>query len=152
MIHVAAAFVAGLILLLVFPRLRSAGFPDLVSVLKSGGIGFLIVVATPIAALIVAITLIGFPVAVVGFMAWLLGMYLAKIIIANFIGRTLLASSGERMSSVALGLIVGLVLLFVAINLPYIGGLVHFILILVGFGALARQVYGSFQAEPGSGR
>jgi cytoskeletal protein CcmA (bactofilin family) len=152
LLHVAAAFIAGFLLLLIVPSLRRLGFSDIISVLKSGGIGFLLVFATPIAALCVAITLIGMPVAFVGFMTWLLGLYLAKIVVANFIGRTLLASQGDRMSSVALGLLVGLVLIFVAINLPYVGGLIHFVLVLVGFGALAMNLYGSFQAAPGSGR
>ncbi len=152
LLHIAAAFVAGFLLLLIFPSLRRLGFSDVISVLKSGGIGFLLVFATPIAALCVAITLIGMPVAFVGFVTWLLGLYLAKIVVANFIGRTLLASQGDRMTSVALGLLVGLVLIFVAINLPYVGGLIHFVLVLIGFGALAMNLYGSFQAEPGSGR
>jgi hypothetical protein len=151
-LHVAAAFVAGFLLLLIVPSLRRLGFSDVISVLKSGGIGFLLVFATPIAALCVAITLIGIPVAFVGFVTWLLGLYLAKIVVANFVGRTLLASQGDRMTSVALGLLVGLLLIFVAINLPYVGGLIEFVLVLVGFGALAMNLYGSFQAVPGSGR
>ena len=151
LLHVAAAFVAGILLLLIFPKLRHAGFSDIVSVLKSGGIGFLLVFATPIAALCVAITLIGIPVALVGFVTWLVGLYLAKIVVANFIGRTLLTSQGDGMGSVALALLVGLVLTFIAINLPYIGGLIHFVLVLVGFGALATNVYGSFQTARGSG-
>jgi hypothetical protein len=152
LLHVAAAFVAGFLLLLIVPSLRRLGFTDVVSVLKSGGIGFLLVFATPIAALCVAITLIGMPVAFVGVVTWLLGLYLAKIVVANFIGRTLLASQGDRMTSVALALLVGLALIFIAINLPYVGGLIHFVLVLVGFGALAMNVYGSFRAEPGFGR
>ena len=152
LLHVAAAFVAGFLLLLIVPSLRRLGFSDSISVLKSGGIGFLLVFATPIAALCVAITVVGLPVAFVGFVTWLLGLYLAKIVVANFIGRTLLASQGDRMTSVALGLLVGLVLIFVAINLPYVGGLIEFVLVLIGFGALAMNVYGSFRAEPGFGR
>jgi len=152
LLHVAAAFVAGFLLLLIAPSLRRLGFSDIISVLKSGGIGFLLVFATPIAALCVAITVIGLPLAFVGFVTWLLGLYLAKIVVANFIGRTLLASQGDRMTSVALGLLVGLVLIFIAINLPYVGGLIHFVLVLIGFGALAMNLYGSIQAAPGSGR
>jgi anti-sigma factor RsiW/cytoskeletal protein CcmA (bactofilin family) len=151
-LRAAAAFVTGILLMLLFPRLRNAGFSDVVSILKSGGIGFLFIFATPIAAIIVAVTLIGLPVALVGLVAWCLGLYLAKIIIANFIGRTLLTSQGDRMSSVALGLLVGLALVFIAINLPFIGGLIHFVLVLIGFGALIMTVYGSFQAEHDSGR
>jgi hypothetical protein len=152
MLHVAAAFVAGLLLLLLFPRLRTTGFSNAVSVLKAGGVGFLLIFASPVAALIVAVTLIGLPIAFVLFATWFVGLYLAKIVLANFIGRTLLSGSEDRMSSVALGLLVGLVLTFIAINLPYIGGILHFVLVLVGFGALAMNVYGSFQAVPDSGR
>jgi len=152
MLHVAAAFIAGLLLLLLFPRLRTAGFSNAVSILKSGGVGFLLIFATPIAALIIAITLIGLPVAFVLFMTWFVGLYLAKIVLANFIGRTLLSGSVDRMSSVALGLLVGLVITFIAINLPYVGGMIHFVLVLIGFGALAMNVYGSFPAAPGTGR
>jgi cytoskeletal protein CcmA (bactofilin family) len=152
LLHLAAAFIAGFLLLLIVPSLRRLGFSDIISVLKSGGIGFLLVFATPIAAICVAITLIGMPVAFVGVVTWLLGLYLAKIVVANFIGRTLLASQGDRMTSVALALLVGLALIFIAINLPYVGGLIHFVLVLVGFGALAMNLYGSFQAAPGSGR
>ena len=152
LLHLAAAFIAGFLLLLIVPSLRRLGFSDIISVLKSGGIGFLLVFATPIAAICVAITLIGMPVAFVGVVTWLLGLYLAKIVVANFIGRTLLASQGDRMTSVALALLVGLALIFIAINLPYVGGLIHFVLVLVGFGALAMNAYGAFRAEPDSGR
>jgi len=152
LLYVAAAFVTGMILMLVFPGLRRVGFSDVISVLKSGGIGFLILVATPIAACIVAITLIGLPIAIVGFVAWMLGIYLAKIIIAIFVGRTLLASQTDRMTSMALGLLVGLALIFIVINLPFVGGLMHFILVLIGLGALATSVFKSFQASRGFGK
>jgi len=151
MLHVAAAFLTGMILLLLFPGLRRVNLNDAVSVLKSAGIGFLAVVAMPVAAFILLITLIGFPLAVVGFVGWLLGLYLAKIIIANFVGRTLFSSASDRLSSVALSLFVGLMLIFIVINIPYIGGLIHFLLVFIGFGALVMNVYGSFQAERGSG-
>jgi hypothetical protein len=81
------------------------------------------------------------------FMAWLLGLYLAKIIVANFVGRTLIARDGDRFSTAALGLLAGLALVFMAINLPYIGGLIHFLLVLIGFGGLVLSVYRSFQKQ-----
>ena len=59
----------------------------------------------------------------------------------------MIARDGDRLSTAALGLIVGLALVFVAINIPYIGGLIHFILILVGFGGLITTIYRSFQSR-----
>ena len=152
LLHVAAAFVAGMILLLLFPTLRGVGFPEVTTALKSAGIGFLIIVATPLAALILAITLIGLPIALVGMVTWLLGIYLAKIIVATFVGRTLLSSPTNRMSSMALGLLVGLVLVFVVINLPFVGGLMHSLLVLTGLGALAMSVFNSYQASRDFGK
>lgn len=149
-LHVAAAFIVGMILLFLFPGVRRTGFSGIGTILKSGGVGFLAMVAMPIASFILLITLIGIPVALTGFFTWILGLYLAKIIVASFIGRTLLASSGDRMASVALGLLVGLVSVFVVINLPVIGGLVHFILLLVGFGSLILTAFESFRSPLGS--
>ena len=147
-LHVAAAFVTGIVLLLLFPAIRRVTFSEIQTILISGGVGFLGLVAMPFAALILMITLVGIPVALISFVAWVVGMYLAKIIVANFIGRTLIARNGDRFSTSALGLIVGLVLVFVAINLPYIGGLIHFILVLIGFGGLILSVYRSFKTQP----
>jgi hypothetical protein len=147
-LHVAAAFVTGIILLLIFPIIRRITFAEIQTILISGGVGFLGLVAMPIAAFILCITLVGIPVALISFFSWVVGIYLAKIIVANFIGRTLIARNGDRFSTTALGLIVGLVLIFVAINLPYIGGLIHFILVLIGFGGLIMSVYRYFKAQP----
>jgi hypothetical protein len=146
-LHVAAAFVTGLLLLFLFPGVRNIAFSGVPSTLISGGIGFLLLVAMPIAGLIFLITVVGIPISLILFTTWLFGLYLAKIIVANFVGRTLMDRNGDRLSTAALGLIVGLVLVFFAINLPYIGGLIHFILILVGFGGLITAIYRSFQSR-----
>jgi hypothetical protein len=134
-------------LLFLFPGVRNIAFSEVPSTLIAGGIGFLLMVAMPIAALIFLITVVGIPISLILFTTWLLGLYLAKIIVASFIGRTLLARNGDRLSTAALGLIVGLALVFIAINLPYIGGLIHFILVLVGFGGLITTIYRSFQSR-----
>jgi hypothetical protein len=144
-LHVVAAFVAGMILLMVFPGLRRVRFSEIGATLISGGIGFLALVAMPVAAVILLITLIGIPLALFGFAAWLLGLYLAKILVANFVGRTLLSTEGDQLSSVALSLFVGLALVFVAINLPYVGGLIQFLLVLIGFGGLLTHMYRAHQ-------
>jgi anti-sigma factor RsiW len=147
-LHVAAAFVTGIVLLLLFPGVRRITFAEIPAILISGGVGFLGLVAMPIAAIILMVTLVGIPVALISFIAWFAGMYLAKILVANFIGRTLIARNGDRFSTAALGLIVGLLLVFIAINLPYIGPMIHFILVLIGFGGLIMSIYRSFKVEP----
>jgi hypothetical protein len=140
---IVAKFIMGLLLFLIFPK---AGRPSLSSVralFTSGGIGFLVAVATPIAAIILAITLIGIPIGLVAIGLWLLGLYLAKIIIAKCIGNAILGAKADRLSTTALALIIGLVIVIVAVNLPYIGSILNFVLILIGVGSLAKALYRS---------
>ena len=70
-IRLAAAFVTALLLFWLFPGLGNVDLNSARSLLTSVGIGFLAVVATPIAALIAAITLIGLPLALLGVGLWL---------------------------------------------------------------------------------
>ena len=76
---------------------------------------------------------------------WLLGLYLAKIVIAKCLGDTILGTRDERMSSVASALLIGLVIVIVAVNLPYIGSVLNFLLILIGFGACVMAAYHVYQ-------
>jgi hypothetical protein len=98
------------------------------------------------------ITFVGFPLGLTAMVAWLLALYLAKILVANFIGRTLLLSDMNSLSSVVLSLLVGLLLVFIAFNLPYIGWLIHFLVVVIGFGALIMTIFNSFRPSHDFGR
>jgi len=47
----------------------------------------------------------------------------------------------QRFGSVASVLLVGLVVISIAVNLPYIGGVISFLLTLIGFGMLLIELY-----------
>ncbi|HZQ92908.1 MAG TPA: polymer-forming cytoskeletal protein [Terriglobales bacterium] len=144
-ISIAAAFVTGLILFWLVPTLFGARPVTAGDYARSLGIGFLVCVAIPIAAVIVGITLIGLPIALFSLAAWLAGLYAAKIVIAAIVGRALLrpqpaARPSGRMGDFAVALLVGLVIVYVAMNLPIIGVIVKFLVILTGLGLIAMQV------------
>ena len=48
---------------------------------------------------------------------------------------------------VAVSLLAGLALVFVAISLPYVGGVVNVLLTLLGFGALLGTAYRSWKVR-----
>ena len=123
---------------MLFPAIRRPGLDNRAALLTAGAIGFVAAVATPVAAIFIGITLIGLPLALVSIALWLLGLYLAKIVVAVFVGRALL---GGESASVGMALLTGLVLVFIAVNLPYVGGLVNVLLDLLGFGAFLVAVY-----------
>src|SRR5207237_7197476 len=98
-------------------------------------------VALPIAATKASITLIGLPLGLIAFALWCIAVYAAKIVVAAFLGRSLLKGNAEAGPATALALLAGLVPVFIGINLPYIGGMINFFLILLGLGAIAIGAY-----------
>lgn len=130
---VAALIVGGLLLWLV-PGAATARFETPSVVVRTLGIGFLCVVATPVAALLVAMTLVGLPLAIVLLGLWALAVYLAKITVAILLGRAFLGPRNSGRGAAAL--LVGLLAVFVAVNLPIVGWIANLGLTLFGVGAL----------------
>ncbi len=140
-LRIAGAFLIGLLLFWLFPAVGRVPLSSSRDLLASGGIGFLAAAAAPVAAIILLFTLIGIPIAMVALMFWLLGLYLAKIVLARCIGGAILKDEDQGMASTARCLLIGLVVIIAAINLPFIGGVLNFLLVLIGFGALLIGVY-----------
>jgi hypothetical protein len=147
LLRIGGAFLMGLLFFWIFPRAGYASFLSSRSVLTAGGIGFLALVAAPIAAIIVAITIVGIPIGVALLALWLLGLYLAKIVVAAYIGRAIIGRKGSAISSTALALIIGLFMVVAAVNLPYIGSVLNFFLILIGLGSLVVFGYRMWESR-----
>lgn len=149
-VRLAAAFLTGLILLALVPSLRRASIDDGGQALAAAGLGLVTLVAAPIIAVIVAVTVIGLPVAIVGVLVWLVSLYLAKIVLAHFVGRRLFEAT-EQQKHFALALLLGLLLVIVAVNLPFVGGIVNFVLTITGLGMLVIWLWHVVQGSPTDG-
>jgi cytoskeletal protein CcmA (bactofilin family)/anti-sigma factor RsiW len=141
-VRLGAALLTGLVLFWLFPLALGARVESGGSVLRAVGIGFLVLVATPIAAVIVGITLVGLPVALLALATWVAGLYLAKVFVAALVGQSLIKSPVNKAGSFALALLLGLFLVFVAMNLPYLGRLIGFLVLLLGLGLAFVRVHG----------
>ena len=144
-VRLAAALLTGFVLYCLFPFLFAARLDKTSSALRPLGIGFLVLVATPIAAIVAGITLIGIPLALLALAAWLAGLYLAKIVLAALVGQAIRRSPVGRTASFALDLLIGLAIVFVAINLPYLGGWISFLVLLLGLGLAFTQLRSHWQ-------
>ena len=80
-------------------------------------------ITVPITAIIIAIAVVGLPLSFITIMAWLTAWYLAKIVIAHLVGRSVLASRSDD-PGLASALFVGPIIVTVAINLPFLGGVI----------------------------
>jgi hypothetical protein len=134
------ALVIGLLLYWLFPAAFTFRADTAVAILRKLGVGFLLLVATPIAAVLVAITLIGLPLGLIALALWLLGLYLAKIFVAAWVGQTWMEPPAGKAGPFVLALLLGLVVVYVAMNLPYVGGLLHFLIFLMGLGMAFSQI------------
>ena len=143
-VELAGAFLSGLILYWLFPSLFGATPRSYGTMARAAGIGFLIAFAMPIGAIIAGITLVGLPIAILGLMLWLAACYLAKVFVAEWIGRAITGSKPSR-ASFALALLVGLVILFVAFNLPYLESWLWSLAVLLGLGMAFTQWHQSRQ-------
>ena len=133
------ALMAGLIIILVMPRwvastaeaIRSRPGP-------SAGWGALVLFATPIAAIIVCITIIGLPVGLIALALWGIAIYLAQIPVGLFIGRWIIGRfrdvEGKAVMVGALAL--GLVIIKLLSLIPYLRFFIGLAVIIFGLGAV----------------
>jgi cytoskeletal protein CcmA (bactofilin family) len=138
-----AAFIVGAALLILFKRFTLDTKNTLLnSSLTSLGLGFLFLVCLPVASGVLVITLLGIPLAVLVFALWLTLLYLAKIFVGLAVGEWLLARlRGGKISSPALSLLAGLLILTVVSLIPYVGLLVKLMICSLGMGAFFLTAY-----------
>jgi cytoskeletal protein CcmA (bactofilin family) len=134
LIWLAAAFLVGLALHALLPGLFPARLPGSVALLRAAGLGFVALVVVPAAALLLMLTLVGLPAGLLVLGLWLAGLYLAQILVATLVGRGVLQKADAPPASIAPVLLVGLVFVAVSVNLPYVGGLVRFVVLILGLG------------------
>jgi Putative zinc-finger len=97
-------------------------------------VGFLVLLATPIAALLLAITLVGLPLGLIALGLWVLILYFAKIFVAATVAQQVFKPAGTTARAMAVPLLASLLIVWIAINLPFVGGIISFIVMLVGAG------------------
>lgn len=145
-----ANFLLGAILLVLFPAF-SARLAGRVSdePAKTGGVGLLLLVGGPILLVLVAITIIGIPLAVLGAIAFGLAIWVGVVYGQYAIGAWVLRRAGRDDRWLAL--VVGLVGFAILDLIPVLGGFLVFGALLLGLGALALELRDSFRTRRRSG-
>jgi cytoskeletal protein CcmA (bactofilin family) len=140
LIWLGAAFVTGLLLHRLFPGLFATHTPDGASLLRASGVGFVVLVAVPAAAVLACATLVGLPIGLIMLMLWMSGLYVAPLLVAMPIGRGILQGGASPPASFVPALLVGLVVVTVLVNVPYVGGIVRLVVIVLGLGLGAMRL------------
>lgn len=131
-----STLVLGLLFIFLFPRYTRSTVETLTRrPWASLGLGCAALVVTPIAALILLITLVGAPIALIVTALYLVAVYLGRIFVILWAGLALFAWR-KRPVREAWALVVGLVSYSVLTLIPFIGGLITLTVILFGLGAI----------------
>jgi cytoskeletal protein CcmA (bactofilin family) len=134
----------GVLLLAAFPAFsRRVTDRATDSPLRSGGVGLLTLLVVPFVLVVLAITIIGIPLSVIGFLLTLLAAWVGAVYGRIAIGDWLLARAD--VTNRWLALLVGLVVVGVGVRIPVVGGVVEFLVFLLGFGALAGTLYRTYR-------
>src|ERR1700679_3337414 len=101
----------------------------------AGGERYLVLVATPVLALILAITIVGLGVSISLAFLYVVSIYAAQTFVGAWVGAKLMgeaASTGAAAGRLALGL----ALLRIVKQVPYAGGFIAFFALIWGLGAI----------------
>jgi cytoskeletal protein CcmA (bactofilin family) len=146
MVRLGAAFLTGLCLLWLFPALRNVSLPNSAAALRAAGLGLVTAVTLPVAALLACITIVGLPLGLTAFLLGAIGLYFAKTVLAQVIGRALFQTpSGEP--HYAATLLAGLVIVLIAVNVPFVGPFANLVLTLVGLGLIVAHLLGAVDRQ-----
>ena len=114
--------------------------------LLAGAIWFVLI---PIIIVLVAMTVIGLPVALLMGLAYGIMLYASKIIVGLALGGILLRRRGHQSFGPACGaLLLGMLFLYLAANLPIVGAWITWMILLTGLGALLLGMRSAPAAVP----
>ncbi len=107
------------------------------------GYGLLVIFITPIICVLLLMTIIGIPVALMLFALWLIMLCIAKIITAIVVGREIMKRrktlAGSK-NNIIVAMVVGVVLTYILFSIPIIGWMLS--MIATAFGVGATWMYG----------
>jgi cytoskeletal protein CcmA (bactofilin family) len=146
-IQLVASWILGVLLYMLWPQLFSGHVATTGAFLRSMGWGLATLVVTPFVLIGVGFTIVGIPLAVLGLFTWVTAIYVADIAVGALIGRALLQPDAS-VASFARALLVGLGVIVVGHLLPFLGGAVGWVSLLLGMGLLADRARGLLPARP----
>jgi cytoskeletal protein CcmA (bactofilin family) len=133
----------GIILILLAPRwVKEITVSIRTHPWASLGWGALILIATPIFALIVCITVIGLPLGLITFVFYVIAIYITQILVGLLIGQWIVGAFREINTKITLvvALALGLAILRLLRLIPLVGFFVGLATVLFGLGALLISI------------
>ncbi len=99
-------------------------------------LGFGAFLIVPVAAAVVMMTVVGLPIGIIAVLLFGVALYVAKLPVAVWAGGRLLALAGRPEASPYAAMAVGILLLYLLFEIPWLGGLLWLAATWLGLGAM----------------
>ncbi len=133
-----SALLIGILLIIMFPKWMSNIATEIKeNFWKSLGWGLLVLIGAPLLMILCMVLVIGLPLAFILLGIYIVLMYLAKIFVGLAVGKFILSDKATPVWS----LILGLIILEILTLIPFVGGWISFIVVLLGLGAFVMSKY-----------
>ncbi|MBZ5552838.1 MAG: zf-HC2 domain-containing protein [Acidobacteriia bacterium] len=147
-VKLVGALLVGWLMLVLAPKFFHTTVQATGSLGRSLGLGFAVLVATPIAVIIACITLVGLPLGLLVLVFYVASLYFAEIFVGAFLGRVILRSSSATMSQTVLALLLGFVILLIVFEIPYgVGAILRLAVFCLGLGGFSWALYRSVRPQ-----
>ncbi|MBK5189985.1 MAG: hypothetical protein JJE19_00570 [Methanosarcinales archaeon] len=138
--------ILGIILLTVFPAQFFSVEEEVRNApVKNTVVGFLLILASAILIAVLAATLIGFPIALIMGMLFILALMLSSLFVSFAIGRKIVDVLKFETNDVLI-FVFGFVILSLLFRIPYAGWFIHIAALSLGFGAIVYAVRENWQS------
>jgi hypothetical protein len=117
---------------------------------KNTGIGFLALFLIPLLILLLIIPVLTIPLAVLTGNLFVLALFISYLLVAFILGVQLLYRFKKEPSEISwyLALAIGLILIAVLNNLPFIGWIFSLLLLFFGVGSMTSYAWHKYRAKP----
>ncbi len=135
-----SAFLVGLAFILFAPGIVSEAVRSGDHFPAAFGFGALLLIATPVVAVILCVTLVGIGLGIASLLLYLIGIYSGQCFVGAWLGEKMLGA-GIGTSALIGRLALGLLVIRILRLIPYAGGLIMLLVTIWGFGALIVALY-----------
>lgn len=142
------SFLSKLIVLLVLVKLfgekiKKVNLKD--SFWSAVGLGLVTLIVVPVASLLLMVTVVAIPLSVIGLIIYFVSLYLSIVIASILIGGYVTTKANFKVNVYFQG-VLGLLLVTLVGFIPVVGGLMKFIVLLLGLGIILRSFKTFFRA------
>jgi cytoskeletal protein CcmA (bactofilin family) len=138
--------VIGIVSLMLAPGLTQKNSDSVpVKPLKNLLWGLMFLIITPIVVILLLITVIGIPLSLIVLVIYIIFLYISRIYVGFWVGQYVLKKLHKETRFKVLTMALGLLIVFIGINLPIIGIFIHLVILLIGLGAIILTEYDVYQ-------